>query len=176
MALPGADAPDLDAEWVLDTAATSLDASTRTIGLADGSNLVADGIVLACGATPRRLPGTEGVDGVFTVRTLEDATRLRAAFSAAPDRVVVVGAGFIGAEIAATARSLDLDVTLVEPLEAPLARVLGGVVGAVFADLHRDHGVDVRLGVGVERVETDDAGRASSVTLTDGTRVQRRSS
>ena len=174
LALPGADDPDLHAEWLLGTRAVGLDVTTRTIKVeaADGTAhdpIIADGIVLACGASPRRLPGTDGVSGVHTLRTIDDATALRSDFADGPTRLVVVGAGFIGAEAAATARGLGLDVTIIEPLEAPLARVLGAEVGAVFADLHREAGVDVRLGVGVDRVEADGNGRVRRVVLDDGT-------
>lgn len=166
--LAAADDPDLAATWELGSLASSLDVSTHTVELTDGRTIPADGVVLACGATPRRLPGTEGMTGVHTLRTLDQATTLRAEFLGRPNRVVVVGAGFIGAEVAATARGLGLDVTLVEPLEAPLARVLGVEVGSVFADMHHEAGVDVRLGVGVERCEADASGRVAHVVLSDG--------
>ena len=91
--------------------------------------------------------------GVHALRSFDDAVALRAELDADPDRVVVVGAGFIGSEVAATCRRRNVAVTLVEPLEVPSPRVLGDEVGAVFAELHRDEGVDVRLGVGVDRLE-----------------------
>lgn len=171
LALPGAHDPDADLTWRLGSEATHLDVVGRTIGLADGSTVTADGIVLACGATPRPLPGTEGVDGVHTLRTLDDALALRARLMRAPSRVVVVGAGFIGAEVAATARGLGVEVTVVEPLETPLARVLGAEVGTVFAELHREAGVDVRLGVAVDHLVTDASGRVTQVVLDDGTAI-----
>jgi len=127
--------------------------------------------VLACGAAPRTLPGAEAVGGVHTVRTLDDASALRRAVRNATGPVVVVGAGFIGAEVAATCRTIGCEVVLVEPLAQPLARVLGPTIGAVFADLHRSHGVDLRLGIGVARVEADATGRVCRVHLTDGSAV-----
>ena len=148
--------------------AVSFDATRRRIDFEDETNLTADGIVLATGSRTRHLPGTKGMRGVFTLRTLDDAKALRAAVEEQPERVVVIGAGFIGSEVAATCRRLGLAVTLIESLAQPLARVLGAQVGSVFADIHRDEDVDVRLGVDVERVETDGVGQACRVQLSDG--------
>ena len=128
--------------------------------------LVVDGLLVATGARCRTLPGTEGLAGVFVLRSLDDSLAIRAAFEAGPSRVVVVGAGFIGSEVAATARTLGLDVTMIESLPQPLSRVLGEELGAVCAQLHRDHGVDLRTGVGVEAVEGDR--RVERVRLSDG--------
>lgn len=172
LALPGSKDESLDIEWQLGNPVTGLRAETRALTLGDGSTLTADGIVLTCGASARRLPGTEGMGGVHALRSYDDAVALRAVLDADPDRVVVVGAGFIGSEVAATCRRRNVAVTLVEPLEVPLARVLGAEIGSVFADLHREEGVDVRLGVGVERLETDDNGRVCRVHLADGTNVE----
>lgn len=171
LALPGADAPDLDAEWRLGVAATALDAQRRMIRLSDDDELTFDGIVLACGASPRSLPDSEQPAGVHTVRTLDDATALRDAVTSRSGPVVVVGAGFIGAEVAATCRTIGCEVVLVEPLDVPLARVLGTQIGTVFADLHRAHGVDLRLRTGVERLEGDGSGQVRRVHLSDGTAV-----
>jgi NADPH-dependent 2,4-dienoyl-CoA reductase/sulfur reductase-like enzyme len=171
LTLPGAKDASLDVEWQLGHPAVGLRAATRELMLRDGSTFAADGIVLACGASARRLPGTEAMGGVHALRSFDDAVELRAELDADPDRVVVVGAGFIGSEVAATCRRRNVAVTLVEPLEVPLARVLGTQVGAVFADLHRDEGVDVRLGVGVARLEAGTDGRVRRVHLSDGARV-----
>jgi 3-phenylpropionate/trans-cinnamate dioxygenase ferredoxin reductase subunit len=157
---------DLDLGWHLGTAATGVDLGTRTVALADGAPLPFDGLVIATGATPRSLPGTATVGGVHTLRTLDDCLAIRAAVRAGPRRVAVVGAGFIGAEVAATCRGLGVDVTLLEALAVPLERSVGPALGTVVADLHRDHGVDVRLGVGVERVEGGD--RVERLVLSDG--------
>jgi NADPH-dependent 2,4-dienoyl-CoA reductase/sulfur reductase-like enzyme len=160
---------DLDLELILGQRATALDLDTRRVTFADGTGVSYDGLVIATGAAPRRLPGQPELDGVFVLRTLDDSLALRAALDAGPGRVVVIGAGFIGAEVAATARGIGLEVTMVEALAAPLERALGVEIGAVFADLHRDHGVDVRLGVGVAAIEGED--RVERVRLTDGTVV-----
>jgi 3-phenylpropionate/trans-cinnamate dioxygenase ferredoxin reductase subunit len=158
---------DLGLEWHLGTTATGLDLEARTVLLGGGERLSFDGLVIATGASPKRLPGTDHLDGVHTLRTLDDCLAIRSAVSAGIRRVAVVGAGFIGAEVAATCRGLGIEVTLVEALPIPLERGLGPQMGAVVADLHRANGVDVRLGVGVVRIEGGD--RVETVRLTDGT-------
>lgn len=153
--------------------AAGLDVKRKAVLLASengGEEITADGIVIATGARPREMPGTEDIGGVYTLRTLEDCLTLKAEFETGP-KVVVIGAGFIGAEVAATARGLGLDVTVVEMLTTPLARVLGETMGKVMADLHRDNGVDLRLGVGVEEVVAGEGGRVASVELSDGTSI-----
>ena len=169
---------DLDLDLRLEVQATGLDLERRVVSvetLAGPDEVPFDGLVLATGAAARRLPGTDGVDGVHVVRSLDDALALRADLEAGPSRVVVIGAGFIGAEVAASCRSLDLDVTLVEALPVPLERVLGAEMGAVCGRLHVEHGVDVRLGTGVDHLETvpsaDGRSRVTGVALTDGTTV-----
>ena len=107
-----------------------------------------DGLVIATGVAPRRLPGTDHLAGVHVLRTLDDALAIRAALDAGP-RVAVIGAGFIGGEVAATCRQRGLEVTLIEALELPLLRVLSREIGEIVAAIHRDHGVELRLGVGV---------------------------
>jgi len=168
-ALAGAADDALAVDWRLGVAATGVDLAARTVALADGTSVAWDGLVIATGATPRTLPGAEGRPGVHVLRTLDDCLALRADLDAGPTRVVVVGAGFVGAEVAATCRGRGLDVTLVEPLPVPLGRVLGGVVGDTVAAVHRDQGVDVRLGVGVEAVLGHD--RVTGVRLADGTDI-----
>jgi NADPH-dependent 2,4-dienoyl-CoA reductase/sulfur reductase-like enzyme len=159
----------LDVEWRLGTVATGLDLDARTVSVAGGEPVPFDGLVIATGATPRRLPGTEHLTGVHTLRTLDDCLDVRGALDAGPRRVVVVGGGFIGAEVAATCRARGVEVTLLEALPVPLGRALGDEIGAVMADLHRDNGVDVRLGVGVEGL--DGTGRVEAVRLADGSVV-----
>jgi NADPH-dependent 2,4-dienoyl-CoA reductase/sulfur reductase-like enzyme len=159
----------LDVDWRLGVPATGLDLSARHVTLADGDRIGFDGLVIATGARARGLPGTEHLAGVHTLRTLDDALALREQVAGAGTRVVVVGAGFIGCEVAASCRARGASVTVVEPLEQPLARVLGPTVGAVVAAVHREHGVDVRLGVGVAAVEGDTQVRA--VTLADGSTI-----
>lgn len=164
--------PDLDSlglEWRRGRSAVSLDAATLAVTLDDGEVLAADGVVLACGATARRLPGTEDLAGVHVLRTLDDAIGLRADLDASPRRVVVIGAGFIGAEVAASCRTRGLDVTVVEALSLPLGRVLPPDLGRWCADLHRAHGTELRLGVGVDGLDADGSGRVHAVRLADGT-------
>ncbi|MGQ0832197.1 MAG: NAD(P)/FAD-dependent oxidoreductase [Microthrixaceae bacterium] len=165
----GATIDDLDLEWHLGTAATGLDLSARSVTLGGGERLPFDGLVIATGASPRRLPGTDHIDGVFTLRTLDDCIAIRAVLDTSPRRVAVVGAGFIGAEVAATCRGLGLEVTLIEALPVPLERGLGTQMGTVMGEIHRDHGVDLRLGVGVVTIEGGE--RVERVRLTDGAQL-----
>ena len=160
---------DLRLTWRLGARAVAFDAASRTVTLEGGERLGADGVVIATGARTRTLRGSEHLAGVYTLRTLADSLAIRAEFEAMPRRVLVVGAGFIGAEVAATARGRGLDVTMVEMAETPLERVLGAELGRVCADVHRDHGVDLRLGVGV--AEITGADRVERVVLSDGTRL-----
>jgi NADPH-dependent 2,4-dienoyl-CoA reductase/sulfur reductase-like enzyme len=167
---------DLDLDWHLGVPATGLDLAAREVLIGGGERLPFDGLVIATGATPRHLPGTDHLDDVHSLRTLDDCLAIRAELDAdgsgGPRRVVVVGAGFIGAEVAATCRGLGHEVTLVEALPVPLERGVGPVLGQVVADLHRDHGVDVHLGVGVVRIVADDSGsRVGQVHLTDGSEL-----
>jgi 3-phenylpropionate/trans-cinnamate dioxygenase ferredoxin reductase subunit len=156
---------DLALELRLGTRAEHLDAGSRTLVLEGGDELAFDGLVIATGSVPRRLRDLPDLPGMFVLRTLHDAIAIRDAIAGHP-RVVVVGAGFIGSEVAATCRTRGLDVTLLEALPAPLVRGLGPVLGGVCGELHRDHGVDLRLGVGVAGVEG--AGRVERVRLADG--------
>ena len=156
----------LDLTFRLGVAATALRAAERTVVLADGSELVADGVVLACGARARTLPGLTALRGVHTLRTVDDAVALRDDLAQAGP-LVVVGGGFIGAEVASSARSLGLDVTVVEALGTPLAGPLGPRLGAVCAALHADNGVRLLTGNGVAQLVGDD--RVTAVELADGT-------
>ncbi|MEW2544187.1 FAD-dependent oxidoreductase [Streptomyces sp. NPDC047002] len=155
-----------DVAWRLGVPAASLDVAGRTLVLGDGERLGYDGLVLATGVVPRPLPYGHGLAGVHLLRTADDALALRAALLAGSS-VVVVGAGFLGAETAAVARALGLSVTLVDPLPAPMVRQFGPRVGGLLAGLHRAHGVDVRTGTGVTGLNSED-GRVTGVTLTDG--------
>jgi NADPH-dependent 2,4-dienoyl-CoA reductase/sulfur reductase-like enzyme len=141
---------DLDVEWRLGNAASALDLNKRELTLADGSVLGFDGLVIATGARPRRLAGQDTFDHVHELRTLDDALRLRGEIASGGRRVVVIGAGFIGLEAAATAQALGNDVVVLEGATAPLIRGLGAEMGGAIADLHRAHGVDVRCGVLIE--------------------------
>ena len=164
---PGAD-DDLRLTWRIGTGVEGLDLTARELRLRGGDRLAFDGLVIATGARARRLPGTEGVAGIHVVRSLADALALRADLDRSPERVVVVGAGFVGAEVASVCRARGLEVTVLEALPVPLARVLGAEMGAVCAAIHRDHGVDLRLSTGVEGFRTVD-GRVTGVDLSDGT-------
>jgi NADPH-dependent 2,4-dienoyl-CoA reductase/sulfur reductase-like enzyme len=156
---------ELDVELRLGVRATALDAAGRLLTLEGDESLPFDGALLATGAAPRTLPNTPDLDGIFVLRTVDHALDLRARLDARP-RVVVIGAGFIGSEVAATCRMRGLEVTVLEALPAPLVRGLGPVLGMVCGELHRDHGVDLRLGVGVAAIEGD--GKVERVRLDDG--------
>ncbi|MFF4338892.1 NAD(P)/FAD-dependent oxidoreductase [Kitasatospora sp. NPDC001540] len=149
----------------LGTAATAIDPAGHTVTLEGGERLPFSKLLLATGSAPRTLP-VPGGDGDFvrTLRRLGDSEQLRAAFRPGA-RVVIVGAGWIGLEAAAAARTAGAEVTVLEAAELPLLRVLGREVARVFADLHRAHGVDLRLEVEVEEL------RADGVRLGDGSTV-----
>jgi NADPH-dependent 2,4-dienoyl-CoA reductase/sulfur reductase-like enzyme len=164
-----ADIDALGVELRLGETAIGVDLSGRTVTLADGASLGYDALVVATGVRPRRLPGTEALHGLHVLRTLEDALTLRRRLRSGR-RLVVVGAGFIGAEVAATARGLGLHVTMLEPAPVPLAQALGAEVGEALTQAHRDHGVDLRTGVAVEGV-CGSAGEVVGVRLTDGSEV-----
>src|SRR4051812_39294320 len=158
-----------DIELVAGVAATELSVAERRVALADGRALSYDRLLLATGAVPRR-PPIPGLDlaGVHMLRTLADADPLRAGIAAGA-RVAVVGAGWIGCEVAATARRLGADVTRIGDTPAPLEAVLGRELGALFAGLHRDHGVRLLTGSRVDAIEGGE--RAERVRLADGTTV-----
>ena len=149
--------------------AGALDADGRTVYLSDGYPLRFDGLIIATGVRPRRLPGGHDLAGVHVLRDRPDVAALRATFANAP-RVVIVGGGFLGMEVAAAGRGLGLDVTVVEPLAQPMIRQVGPVIGAEVARLHREHGVDLRTGIGVTGLEGD-GGVVTGVALTDGSVV-----
>ena len=157
-------------DWRLGRRAMSLDLGARALELEGGERLSFDGLVVATGCRPRAI-GDDALAGVHVLRTLDDAVALRADLERAPERVVVIGAGFIGSEVAASCRARGLEVTVVEALPVPLERVLGAEMGALCADLHRDHGVDLRLAVGVDGFDDDDAGHVTGVRLSDGSTV-----
>ncbi|MEV5479692.1 MULTISPECIES: NAD(P)/FAD-dependent oxidoreductase [Streptomyces] len=149
--------------------ATGLDPVARTVDLDGGERIGYDGLIIATGLRPRRLPFGRDLAGVHVLRTLDDALTLRAQLLGGP-RVVVIGAGFLGSEIAATARGLGLDVTLVDVEATPLARQVGPEIGELVAQMHRDHGVEVRMRRRVTDVIGQN-GRVAAVVLDDGTRL-----
>jgi NADPH-dependent 2,4-dienoyl-CoA reductase/sulfur reductase-like enzyme len=152
----------------LGSAATGLDTNAHTVTLDDGTVLGYDELVIATGLVPRRIPELPDLEGIRVLRSIEQSLELRRLASAAT-RAVVVGAGFIGCEVAASLRGLGADVVLVEPQPAPLAGVLGTRIGELVARLHRAEGVDVRTGVGVAEVRGHE--HVDAVVLTDGAEV-----
>jgi 3-phenylpropionate/trans-cinnamate dioxygenase ferredoxin reductase subunit len=158
-----------DIDLRLGRPALSLNVAERELVLEGGERLRYDRLLLAPGAEPRRIaiPGAD-LDGVHYLRTVADADALRARFDRG-GALVVVGAGWIGAEVAASARQSGLDVTVVEPASVPLERVLGPEVGAIYRDIHADHGVRMLLGTGVEAFEGDTA--VERVRTSDGREI-----
>ncbi|TGN73321.1 NAD(P)/FAD-dependent oxidoreductase [Streptomyces bauhiniae] len=150
----------LDAEWLLGVRARGLDTGARTVLLADGRTLATDGLVIATGAKARPLPGAH------TLRTVDDARALRTRLAEGPQRVVVIGGGFIGAETAASCAALGHDVTVLEAAPLPLLPQLGPEMAAVCATLHRRGGVRLRTGIGVTGIRR--TGSATAVELADG--------
>jgi NADPH-dependent 2,4-dienoyl-CoA reductase/sulfur reductase-like enzyme len=146
-----------------------LDPTTARLGCSDGREIDADGVVIATGARPRRLPGSEGVEGVHVLRTLDDAVALRTALRTGSPRVVVVGAGFIGAEVASTCRGMGLEVTVLDGAALPLEPLLGERIARCCVDLHAEHGTEVRRGTAVARLHTAPGPRVTGVELDDGT-------
>ncbi len=162
---------DLDLDWRRGARATALDVGAREVVLHDGERVAFDGLVIATGTTPRRLPNQPALAGIFTLRTVDDAIAVRETFASHP-KVVVIGAGFIGAEVAATCRTRGLDVTVLEALPHPMVRGLGPDLGGVIAEVHRDHGVDLRTSVAVEEFIDDGEGAVRGVRLGDGSVVE----
>lgn len=164
----------VDADWKLGVAAVSLDRLNHVVTLANGEDVEYDRLLIATGTRARPWPNpSEGaLQGVFTVRTVEDAASLAAALKARPKRVLVVGSGFVGSEIASVCRDLDLPVTVAERGKGPLMGALGGVISEIAAGMMRDAGVDLRTGVAVESLEGDDGGKVRLAHLSDGTVIE----
>lgn len=158
---------DLGADVRTGRRAVGVDLAERTVLLDDGEALPYGGLVVATGAAPRRIPGTEGLAGVHVLRTIDDSLALRSDLEKAA-KVVVVGAGFIGCEVASSCRTLGLEVTVVDMLPLPLAP-LGARAGEMVRALHEAHGVEVRLGTGVAGFEGEPS--VTGVRLSDGTTV-----
>lgn len=158
---------ELDVDLRLGRSATRLDRAARRVLLDDGTALGYDALVVATGVRPRPMPGARTDAGVLYLRTLDDALALRERLLRAGS-VVVVGAGFLGVEVASAARALGADVTVVEPLAEPMHRQFGPVLGAMVRRSHEAQGTSFRLGVGVREVRPPAGGR-SVVDLTDGT-------
>lgn len=153
---------------LLGTGARSVDTVAKTLTLADGSQLGYDELVIATGLVPKRIRSFPDLPGIHVLRNFDESLALRKEAGTAR-RAVVIGAGFIGCEVAASLRKLGVGVVLVEPQPAPLASVLGEKIGGFVTRLHRAEGVDVRCGIGVADVSGDD--RVRKVTLSDGTEL-----
>jgi 3-phenylpropionate/trans-cinnamate dioxygenase ferredoxin reductase subunit len=158
------DDAELDLEWRLGDRATGLDRGASSVVLASGREVPADGVVVATGARARTLPGAD-LDGVHTLRTADDAVALRRDLVVSR-RLVVIGGGFVGAEVASTARDMGLEVTVIESDPVPLGRVLGADLAATCAELHRDNGVHLITGEVVTGLAGN--GRVSAVHLAGG--------
>lgn len=165
---PEAKLGEIGAEWILGRAAAGLDPERREVRLDDGTSVSYDGLVIATGVRPRRLPFGHDLDGVHTLRSLDDALSLRDRLARTP-RVVVVGAGFLGAEFAAVAAELGCSVDLIDALPAPLAGPLGLAIGERVAELHTARGVRFHGRTGVTALHGD--GRVEAVELTGGERI-----
>jgi NADPH-dependent 2,4-dienoyl-CoA reductase/sulfur reductase-like enzyme/ferredoxin len=163
---------DIDAHWRLGVAATGLDVGGKQVLLADGEKVGYDRVLIATGVRARPWPdeAEARLGGVFMVHTPDDADGLRQALAAGPGRVLVIGAGFTGCEVASACRELDIPVTVVERGPAPLAGALGAAIGGVAAQMLRDHGVDLRCGVQVTALdgEGNGDGRLRQARLSDG--------
>jgi 3-phenylpropionate/trans-cinnamate dioxygenase ferredoxin reductase component len=162
---------DANIDLRLGSTVTGIDRAAHQIALADGSRVGYAKLLLTTGSSPRQLdvPGHE-LDGVLYLRTVGDSERIKAAIAAA-SRVAVIGAGWIGLEVTAAAREAGAGATIVETAELPLLRVLGAEVAEVFADLHRQHEVDLRFGAQVAEI-TGSGGRVNGVRLEDGSHVE----
>lgn len=158
---------ELGVDVRLGAPATALDTEARTVAVGD-DQVPYDALVIATGAQARMLPGADGLDGVHPLRTLDDSLAVRERLEAGA-RTVVIGAGFIGSEVASTARKRGLDATIVEALPTPLVRATGHEMGAAIASLHELNGTTLRCGVGVSAIEGD--GRVERVVLADGSSI-----
>lgn len=163
---------DNDIALRLGAAAQSVDTAAKTLTLADGFVLDYDDLVISTGLEPKRIPSFPDLDGIRVLRSFDEAVALRE-HAASARRAVIIGAGFIGCEVAASLRKLGVEVVLVEPQPAPLAGVLGEQIGELVARLHRGEGVDVRTGVGVAEVlgPEDPGTGVTGVILSDGSEL-----
>jgi NADPH-dependent 2,4-dienoyl-CoA reductase/sulfur reductase-like enzyme/ferredoxin len=161
---------DVGADVRLGTRAVGLDLAAKRVHLADGQTVEFDRVLIATGTRARQWPNPAeaALDGVMALRTSDDAALLRQRLAAGPRRVLIIGGGFTGSEIASDCREFGLPVTVAERGSAPLYGALGGVIGAVAADLQRQHGVDLRCGVTVTRLEGDARGRLRRAHVSDG--------
>jgi NADPH-dependent 2,4-dienoyl-CoA reductase/sulfur reductase-like enzyme len=161
---------NVEAEWLLGIPAVGLDLYNRQVHLADGRQVAFDRLLIATGTRARPWPDAKqaALNGVFTLRTRNDSARLREYLAAGPKRVLVIGAGFTGSEVASVCRELGIAVTVAERSPAPLAGALGQAAGAVAAQLQRQYGVDLRCNVTVMALEGDANGQLRRAQLSDG--------
>lgn len=161
-----------DVDLRLETTVTALDRQAHEVVTATGERIAYDRLLLATGSSPRRLavPGAD-LEGVLYLRTLDDNARIKQSLVSGA-QVVIVGGGWIGLETASAARAAGAQVTILEMAELPLLRVLGPTIAAVFADLHRDHGVDLRTSVGVSSLRAGGSGAVGAVVLDDGSEIE----
>ncbi|MFI5998734.1 NAD(P)/FAD-dependent oxidoreductase [Streptomyces sp. NPDC051362] len=156
----------MDASFLLGRRAVRLDVEAHAVDLDDGRQLQYGRLVLATGLAPRRLPGTESLRGVRLLRTLDDCVGLRADLLASR-RVVVVGAGVLGCEIAATVCQMGRQVTMIDPAPVPMARQTGLAIGRALSGVHTDHGVEMRMGTSVKGLLSEH-GRVTGVEIDGG--------
>ncbi|RPE77850.1 MULTISPECIES: FAD-dependent oxidoreductase [unclassified Frondihabitans] len=164
---------DLRADWILGVAATGLDPRAQIVHLADGGAVSYDRLLIATGTRARPWPNRDeaALNGIHTIRTSDDAEHLRQQLAAGPRRVLVIGAGFTGSEIASVCRSLDIPVTVVDRGPAPLAGALGDTVAGVLGEIQREHGIDLRSNATVTKLHADAEGAVTAATLSDGTEI-----
>ncbi|MGH7910836.1 MAG: NAD(P)/FAD-dependent oxidoreductase [Candidatus Dormibacteraceae bacterium] len=169
-----AQAPDLKAKWLLGVPASGLDTDAKTVTLADGRVVPWDKALIATGTRARPWPDPDQarLKGVFSVRNRDAAGALRTYLAAGPKRVLVIGGGFIGCEVASVCRELSLQVTLVERSSTPLSGAFGRTAGSFAAMIQRHFGVDLRCDTTVEALEGDAEGRLTGARLSDGDRVE----
>jgi NADPH-dependent 2,4-dienoyl-CoA reductase/sulfur reductase-like enzyme len=170
IALPVPD--DLDAEWILGTTATGLDVDRRRVQLGQGEDIAYDGLVIATGARPRILPGARPGLGVHYLRTIDDAVALRNDLTRG-GALAVIGAGFIGLEVACSAQDLGVPTVVLEALPVPLERAIGAQMGRAVMEWHRSKGTTIYAGIGVEEIVLrSESGRPEGVRLSDGELVR----
>lgn len=165
---------EIDAKWRLGVPATALDMTAKRVRLADGDEVEYDRLLIATGVRARPWPkeAEAQLDGVFVLRTRGDAAALYRRLKAGPRRVLIIGAGFAGSEIASACREMGLAVTVAERAGGPLVGALGGVIGSVSAELYHENGVDLRTGVMVTGLEGDSVGRVKAAHLSDESVVE----
>lgn len=165
---------EIDAEWRLGVAAASLDRAKKVVRLTNGDEVPGDCLLIATGVRARQWPNPKeaALKGVHTLRTSADAAKLQAAIAAKPRRVLIIGAGFIGSEVASVCRESGLEVTVAERASTPLAGPLGDVIGAIAGQMQREAGVDLRTGVSVSALEGDASGHVRLARFSDGSTLE----